>query len=82
VADSTPSALELLDTQDPKQQEVYNYIVESFNGDVLRRDLLSWIVLNNVSFHTIENEQCKRLLKRVHPFIEDDVVPYSTTVSR
>jgi hypothetical protein len=78
----TPNTLDLLDTQDPKQKELYNQLAETFDGDALRRDLMSWIVQDNVPFQTVESEHFRKLLNRVHPFMDDDVVPCATTVSR
>lgn len=75
-------AHEFIDNTNPKQQELYNRIIEKFNPKALQKDILRWVIYNNIPFKKLQSPHFRRFLSRFHPFMNKEVIPSDRTVAR
>ena len=75
-------AMELLSSNDPKQQAVYNRLAESCDPDVLRKDIFRWIVYDYVPFEKVASPYFKKIVSTVYPVLKTTIVPNPRTISR
>lgn len=75
-------AIELFQTSNPEQQAVYNRLIEATDPDMLRKDILRWIVYDNVPFKKVTSPHFRQLIRATHPLLNDSVVPNERTISR
>jgi hypothetical protein len=57
-------------------------LLESFDVDSLRADILAWTVYDNIPFDKVESLHFRKILSRIHPFVDKSVIPTSRTTLR
>lgn len=75
-------ALEFVDNTDPKQQELYNRIIEKFDPEALQKDILRWVIYDNIPFKKLQSPHFRQILSRFYLFIDKEVIPSDCTVAR
>jgi hypothetical protein len=65
----------------PRDQQIANTIIRSFDKQYLQRLLLKLIVTSNFSFNFVDNEVLHRILEYFNPFVRiRKAIPISKTL--
>jgi hypothetical protein len=76
------SILEMLDLSDPMQQRIYNKLMELSDPDGLKKDILQWIIFDNIPFQKVDSPYFRAVLSRIAPFLKQDKFLSARTVRR
>lgn len=70
-----------LNADDPKDQQVMNWINGRFDPEHFKRLLISWVVSDNIPFYKLESERFRELCEYLRPQSRQHVPHHTTTRS-
>lgn len=68
-----------LNADDPKDQQVVNWMNSRFDPERFKRLLLSWVVSDAIPFHKLESEHFRKLCEYLRPQSRP-YIPHHTTM--
>jgi len=74
-----PVELAGLNARDPREQELLNELVSSFNAEYFKQLLIRWTVYENIAFRTVDSQQSRDLMTYTNSRCKE-ALPHSTTL--